>query len=83
MRNKSNGAIQKSMTELPKNISIDSNLSIGVESDLSIDLSSICLHCGGTGRLRAMQSMMVMGGSSVRGPDTTAKCNFCNGTGRR
>jgi len=42
----------------------------------------ICPHCGGSGGLRAMQSMAVMGGGTVRGPDTTVKCETCNGKGR-
>ncbi len=42
----------------------------------------ICCHCGGSGKLNAMQNMAIIGGGSVRGPDTTTKCNFCNGTGR-
>ena len=51
--------------------------------EISILSKDICPNCGGTGRLRAMQSMAVIGGSSVRGPDTTTECNFCNGAGRR
>jgi len=42
----------------------------------------ICPHCGGSGRLRAMQMATVMGGGTVRGPDTTVKCKTCNGKGR-
>lgn len=43
----------------------------------------ICHHCGGSGKLRAMQSMASVGGGSMRGPDTSIECNQCNGTGRR
>lgn len=50
--------------------------------EISILLKDLCFHCGGSGKLNAMQSMAVIGGGSVRGPDTTTKCNLCNGTGR-
>ena len=50
--------------------------------EISILLKGLCFHCGGSGKLNAMQSMAVIGGESVRGPDTKVKCNLCNGTGR-
>lgn len=46
-------------------------------------LTDLCPHCFGDGRLKAMQSVALFGGGSMRGKDTTVKCTYCNGTGRR
>lgn len=51
--------------------------------DIDLLSKDLCPHCGGSGRLKAMQSMAVIGGSSIRGSDTTVKCNSCNGIGRK
>ena len=59
---------------------IEIKISLDDISTLSKDL---CPNCGGSGRLNVMQNMAVIGGSSVRGPDTTTECNLCNGTGRK
>lgn len=42
---------------------------------------TICPHCLGSGRVRAMQMYMVHGGGSIRGPDTSVECPTCHGTG--
>lgn len=40
-----------------------------------------CHHCFGTGKLKAMQSVVTGNGISVRGLDKQIKCKHCNGTG--
>jgi len=75
-----NGALPKSLGESLHRKPIEFKNSL---DEISMLVKDLCPNCGGSGRLNAMQLMSVMGGSSVRGPDTTAKCNFCNGTGRR
>lgn len=51
--------------------------------EIKIDLSkvSICPYCIGTGELKVMQSMATYNGTSIRGKDTTVKCEHCNGVG--
>ena len=46
-------------------------------------LTDLCPYCLGSGKVKAMQSVALFGGGSVRGNDTTMKCSSCNGTGRR
>lgn len=46
-------------------------------------MDNLCPLCGGKGLLKAMQRMALMGGGSVRGPDTWMVCIYCNGTGFR
>ena len=46
-------------------------------------LTDLCPYCFGSGKVKAMQSVALFGGGSVRGNDTTVKCTSCNGTGRR
>lgn len=70
--------MNKLPNSLPKTInelSIGSSLQIGVPNKIFIN--DICWNCSGTGKLKAMQSMAVIGGGSVRGPDTTIRCSFC------
>jgi len=74
-----NNTMPKSLKEPQLKNSIDFQKSLDEISILSKDM---CFHCGGSGDLFAMQNMAVIGGGSVRGPDTTTKCNLCNGTGR-
>lgn len=78
--NKFNSSMPKGIGDslLREPIEIKSKL-----DEISILSKDLCPNCGGSGRLNAMQNMAVMGGGSVRGPDTTTKCNYCNGTGRR
>lgn len=51
--------------------------------EIKINLSgfSICPYCLGTGKLKAMQSLATFNGVSIRGKDTTVKCEYCNGIG--
>lgn len=46
-------------------------------------LEDICWACGGSGKLKAMQSAMTYDAGSIRAKDTTVKCPRCNGTGFR
>lgn len=78
--NKIGNKLPKVCTDAPTEIAVDFDKAFSEISLIAVDL---CPSCGGSGGLKAMQSMAVIGGSSVRGPDTTTKCNFCNGTGRR
>lgn len=41
----------------------------------------VCIHCNGTGKLKAMQSRAQIGGPSIRGKDKEIKCKYCNGRG--
>lgn len=75
--NKLSNKLPKPFNELPIEISLQTNPSI------EFSLNDICWNCGGTGELKAMQNLAVIGSGSVMGPDTTTKCNFCNGTGRK
>lgn len=43
--------------------------------------SRACPYCFGTGKLKAMQSVAIYGGGSIRGKDAQVKCKFCNGVG--
>ena len=40
-----------------------------------------CHYCSGSGKLKAMQSVMINNTASMRYKDTEVKCNHCNGTG--
>lgn len=42
---------------------------------------NICPYCLGSGKLKVMQSVAVIGGGSVRGKDKKVKCSYCNGSG--
>lgn len=69
--------------ELPSEINTF-NIKMDFEDQLKkINLlaKNICSCCGGSGKIRAMQSMAVFGGKPVRGLDTKVKCNNCNGKG--
>lgn len=48
-----------------------------------LKLENICWACGGSGKLKAMQSAMTYDAGSIRAKDTTVKCPHCNGTGFR
>lgn len=54
-----------------------------VEIDLRGLLDDSCPWCGGTGKQKAMQRLALLGGGSVRGPNTWVVCVACHGTGRR
>lgn len=51
-----------------------------IKFDMLKDIN-ICPYCLGTGKLKAMQSVSVIGGGSIRGSDIKAKCKYCNGSG--
>ena len=74
-----NSALPKSLGESLHRKPIEFKNSL---SEINLFVKDICSHCGGSGRLGAMQLVAVMGGGSVRGSDTTTECNYCNGTGR-
>ncbi len=78
--NKLNNALPKGLGESlhRKPIEIKNSL-----DEIGMLVKDLCPHCGGSGRLGAMQLVAVIGCGSVRGPDTTTKCNYCNGTGRK
>lgn len=40
-----------------------------------------CPYCYGSGKLKAMQSVVTFNGVSIRGKDVTVKCEYCNGSG--
>lgn len=42
---------------------------------------NICPYCFGSGKLKAMQSLAIIGGGSIRGSDTKVKCKYCGGSG--
>lgn len=46
-------------------------------------LTDLCPYCLGSGKVRAMQSVALFGGGSIRGKDTMVKCTYCKGTGRK
>lgn len=48
---------------------------------MKIDNLNICPYCCGSGKLKAMQSVAVINGGSIRGKDKNVKCKYCNGTG--
>ncbi len=48
-----------------------------------LKLEDICWACGGSGKLKAMQSAMTYDAGLIRAKDTTVKCPYCNGTGLR
>lgn len=80
---------RKALNPEPPNISMTGVAPLGksIKFQNALDgidriTKDICPHCGGTGKLGAMRLAAVMGGGSVRAPDTTTECNFCNGTGR-
>jgi len=57
-----------------------------MKNEIIIDMrppADFCTACFGTGKLKAMQSMATFNGGSMRGPDKTVKCPYCNGTGFR
>ncbi len=52
--------------------------------EIKIDMNSKikpCPYCFGSGRLKAMQSVAICDGVSVRGKDMQVKCEHCKGTG--
>ncbi len=51
--------------------------------EIKIDLSGvrICPYCLGSGELKSMQSLAVIGRGSIRGADTKVKCKHCGGSG--
>lgn len=51
--------------------------------NINVILKDTCSTCGGSGLRPAMQLMAVIGGGSLRGPNTLDKCDICKGTGRR
>ena len=48
-----------------------------------LKLENICWACGGSGKLKAMQSVMTYDARFIRAKDTTVKCPHCKGTGFR
>lgn len=53
-------------------------MKIKIEPLKEINIYSYCL---GSGDLKAMQSLAVIGGGSIRGTDTKVKCKYCGGSG--
>lgn len=59
----------------------------GVNMDLrasiteELDKYKFCPLCYGTGKLKAMQSIVDYKLNSIRGKDTQVKCNHCKGVG--
>ena len=51
-----------------------------IKFDIDLNIS-ICPHCYGIGKLKAMQSAMTYEGVTIRAQDTIVKCNKCKGTG--
>lgn len=49
--------------------------------DISLKDINICPYCLGSGKLKTMQSVAIIGGGSVRGSDIKVKCKYCNGSG--
>ncbi|MBS5986478.1 hypothetical protein [Clostridium sp.] len=52
--------------------------------EIKIDMNTKvqpCPYCLGSGSLKAMQSVVICQGWSVRGKDTQVKCIHCKGTG--
>ncbi len=43
---------------------------------------NICSYCFGSGKLKAMQSVIISNGSVI-GKNKEVKCKYCNGTGIR
>ncbi|MFR2887939.1 MAG: hypothetical protein ACLTDM_07085 [Clostridium butyricum] len=41
----------------------------------------VCPYCLGSGKLKAMQSIVISYGWSIRGKDTQVECIHCKGTG--
>lgn len=69
------------MPESMKRLSIEASQHFNTTPEIS--LGSLCWHCHGTGRLRAMTLAMTMEGETVRDKDVAVKCNRCNGRGRK
>lgn len=42
---------------------------------------NICSYCLGSGNLKVMQSLAVIGGGSIRGVNAKVKCKYCGGSG--
>lgn len=52
--------------------------------EIKIDINTnvkACPYCLGSGKLKAMQSVAISYGWSVRGKDTQVECIHCKGTG--
>lgn len=45
--------------------------------------NTICPHCWGSGKIKAMQRAMTYDAGSIRVHDIEVKCIYCNGTGRK
>lgn len=78
MWNKLNNTVPKQLENPQLMTSLEFKNGLDRVAEISKD---ICHHCGGSGELNAMQSMAIIGGGSVRGPDTKVKCNQCKGRG--
>ncbi|WP_368240454.1 hypothetical protein [Clostridium paraputrificum] len=51
-----------------------------IKADINIKIKP-CPYCLGSGKLKAMQSVVITEGVSVRGKDTQVKCKHCEGIG--
>lgn len=80
MWNKLNNSTPKELSEIRPMTATEFQEQLDKVGYLAKD---ICFHCGGSGNLNAMQNMAIIGGDSVRGPDTKVKCNHCKGSGRK
>lgn len=52
--------------------------------EIKIDINTnvkACPYCLGSGKLKAMQSVVISYGWSIRGKDTQVGCIHCKGTG--
>ena len=52
-------------------------------SNVELDLLSMCLFCGGTGKLNAIRKAKQFNGPDVIIDTVSVTCMYCNGTGKR
>lgn len=48
---------------------------------MKIKIEPLCSYCLGSGNLKAMQSLAVIGGGFIREKDAKVKCKYCGGSG--